>query len=344
MKRMVRPWFLRLVHDSRFSHAYTAIFAGAVWALIVGAAWALVSALDSQPTELTSEFLRYWIRTSVVVGYIFWASHYAVYGVDQNIEHLPPDLVDMEQISEADLDALHYPRFMLIGAGVMGVLFCVLAAQLSYQGFTHLIQGQMDTAEGAMLLTRVLLFFLVGQVLYVIFALISRMRRFGKRNLKIHLFALQRLRPFARMGLPLALILTVAAAIPAALSISWSGPGAELSFNIFIVVPVQAAAIVAAAIPFLAIRQRIVQEKQTELDRLESALYGKPDALLNSPMADRLKELDLTALIAYKKQVEDVPNWPFLASTSKSLGFYVLIPVMGWIGGALVERLLGRVF
>ena len=46
------------------------------------------------------------------------------------------------------------------------------------------------------------------------------------------------------------------------------------------------------------------------------------------------------ALLAYEARIEGVGEWPFDPSTLRRFGFFLLIPLVSWIGGALVERLV----
>ena len=49
----------------------------------------------------------------------------------------------------------------------------------------------------------------------------------------------------------------------------------------------------------------------------------------------------LPGLLAYKNAIESVREWPFDAPTLTRFFLYVAIPLGSWVGGALVERLLG---
>ena len=49
----------------------------------------------------------------------------------------------------------------------------------------------------------------------------------------------------------------------------------------------------------------------------------------------------LPGLLAYMNQIESVREWPFDAPTLTRFFLYVAIPLGSWVGGALVERLLG---
>jgi hypothetical protein len=51
----------------------------------------------------------------------------------------------------------------------------------------------------------------------------------------------------------------------------------------------------------------------------------------------------LPGLLAYKREVASVREWPFDAPALTRFFLYVAIPLGSWVGGALVERLLGAV-
>ena len=51
----------------------------------------------------------------------------------------------------------------------------------------------------------------------------------------------------------------------------------------------------------------------------------------------------LPGLLAFEKRIESVREWPFDAPTLTRFFLYVAIPLGSWVGGALVERLLGAV-
>ena len=47
------------------------------------------------------------------------------------------------------------------------------------------------------------------------------------------------------------------------------------------------------------------------------------------------------AVLAFENRIESVREWPFDAPTLTRFFLYVAIPLGSWVGGALVERLLG---
>ena len=91
------------------------------------------------------------------------------------------------------------------------------------------------------------------------------------------------------------------------------------------------AAGVALAIPTWGARQALRSAKVAELDRvrqqIRAARHARDDARL-------------PGLLAWETRIESASEWPLDASSLRRSGLYVLIPVLSWVGGALVERVV----
>ena len=81
--------------------------------------------------------------------------------------------------------------------------------------------------------------------------------------------------------------------------------------------------------------------KAAEQARVIAAIQGEPGALAGSAIAQRESSASLADLIAWKTLVDSVSEWPFDARMRLRFLLYLAIPVGSWLGGALVERLLG---
>ena len=93
-------------------------------------------------------------------------------------------------------------------------------------------------------------------------------------------------------------------------------------------------------LPVRGVQLRIQQAKQEELERVNRAILGETDALQGTALAGRAGSPSLADLIAYRGLVDSVREWPFNAETVRRFGLYLLIPLVSWSGGALVERLI----
>lgn len=101
------------------------------------------------------------------------------------------------------------------------------------------------------------------------------------------------------------------------------------------------AALVALALPALGARRAIRRAKERELRFCREAIRGSRRDLEADPGAARRGRLD--ELVAWERRVEGVREWPFEAATWRRFGLYLLIPLVSWSGGALVERAVDAV-
>ena len=79
--------------------------------------------------------------------------------------------------------------------------------------------------------------------------------------------------------------------------------------------------------------------KRDEIARVNAAIRGESDALSGSPVGKR-DRLALADLLAWRAFVESVPEWPIDVSTLTRSVLYVVIPLLGWVGAALVQHVL----
>jgi hypothetical protein len=92
-------------------------------------------------------------------------------------------------------------------------------------------------------------------------------------------------------------------------------------------------------IPLRGLRDRLRVAKREELARIHAAIRGEPDALAGSLIARR-EAPSLSDLLAWCRFVESVSEWPIDVGTLGRSALLVGLPLLSWIGGALVERAL----
>ena len=92
-------------------------------------------------------------------------------------------------------------------------------------------------------------------------------------------------------------------------------------------------------IPMRGVHERLRAAKRDELARVNAAIRGEAGALRGSPLASR-ERLSLADLLAWRAFVEEVPEWPIDLSTLGRFAAYVGIPLLGWVGAALVQHVL----
>jgi hypothetical protein len=151
---------------------------------------------------------------------------------------------------------------------------------------------------------------------------------------RIDLFDLYALAPFARQGLRSALLWLLLLSLVSlnAVDLIWF-------FSIAAVALVGGTA--ALILPVRGIHVRLRQAKKAELQRIHAAIRGDPGALSGSLIGAHGTSLRLSDLLAYRKFLESVREWPFDSPTLLRFALYLAIPLGSWLGGAFVERLLG---
>jgi hypothetical protein len=92
-------------------------------------------------------------------------------------------------------------------------------------------------------------------------------------------------------------------------------------------------------IPMRGVHERLRAAKRDELARVNAAIRGEVGALRGSPVGQR-DRLSLADLLAWRAFVEDVPEWPIDLPTLGRFAAYVLVPLLGWVGAALVQHVL----
>lgn len=99
-------------------------------------------------------------------------------------------------------------------------------------------------------------------------------------------------------------------------------------------------ALVALMLPTRRLHLRIRDAKRREIERVSAEVRAARDALQSG---ERDAPGRLADLLAYWDHLEGVREWPFDNRTLSRFVLYLLIPVGSWLGGALVERFVGRV-
>jgi hypothetical protein len=100
-------------------------------------------------------------------------------------------------------------------------------------------------------------------------------------------------------------------------------------------------AIAVFVLPVRGLRRQIRARKAEKLAQLRDEIRGDEERIANLGPESAGASTRLPALLAFEKRIESVREWPFDAPTLTRFFLYVAIPLGSWIGGALVERLLG---
>jgi anti-sigma factor RsiW len=97
--------------------------------------------------------------------------------------------------------------------------------------------------------------------------------------------------------------------------------------------------IVGLILPSRGVHQHIRERKREELARIRQAIASEREGLFSSAPGSTPAPR-MPSLLAYEARIESVREWPFDTTTVSRFGFFLLIPLVSWIGGALVERVV----
>jgi hypothetical protein len=154
---------------------------------------------------------------------------------------------------------------------------------------------------------------------------------------RLDLFDRSWLAPFASQGLLCALLWLV---IPTIYAINLGdAPFAMLALPLTLgCVAVGSAAV---WLPTSGVRRRLVEAKQAELACAHRAMHGDRAAQEALAVAQHDREPSLTDLLAYERFLQELPTSPFDQRNRVRFVLYLALPLGSWLGGALVERVIG---
>jgi hypothetical protein len=144
----------------------------------------------------------------------------------------------------------------------------------------------------------------------------------------------ERLEPLGRMALRAAVLWAGAAALASLSFAITSGSFAELTASAFLV----AVAIGSFVIPVRGVHANLRAAKKADLVRVRAEIRRDREAVaaLGPEATDAAGRLP--GLLAFEARIGAAREWPFDAATVRRFGIVLLLPLISWLGGALVER------
>jgi hypothetical protein len=165
----------------------------------------------------------------------------------------------------------------------------------------------------------------------------------GERHVEVDLLDLTSLSPLTRHGLRivLAVVIAIAATVIASAVVA---PSRSPSFVVTVLIAVLFNSVVATAafvLPVRGLHRQLRARKAEKLAQLRDDIRRHEELMAGPGTEATDAGAKLPGLLAFEKRIESVREWPFDAPTLTRFFLYVAIPLGSWIGGALVERLLG---
>ncbi len=228
-------------------------------------------------------------------------------------------------------------RLWLFRAVSMAVGLAIIPASASNPSFFFSREAfgpQLFWSVGA----NTLLFFIIGSTAFHSFASADLPRRISSRIAELDLLDAEQRAPFGRIGLRRAFYWVGGSTVASLLAL-----GLERPFGLFLILGgTFAIATLSFLGPTLAIRERVALAKRSELDRVRARIRQARNVVLDVAQGqDEALRQALPGLLAYEARIEAVHEWPFDLGTVLRFAALLTIAAGSWLGGALVERLLG---
>jgi hypothetical protein len=277
---------------------------------------------------------------SLIIAYIIPVFSFITARAEEALLELTPLLPEDSKApsSQDGLRTVSLRTLLLLSLGgtLMGLGHLIIIRGSITQMLQELQNGPADllSALGAVL---------VWVVMFtVIYMLVQQAILFAKlgANVQISLLNTQALVAFGRVAIYSSLAIIGALAMFPLMNLDGQFEVAEaVPGAIATIVPL----IMIFFIPVWPVHKRLSALKEEALEaltvRLESRLGDDDD---RQPPPEKMA--DLTALLAYRREVSQVSTWPFDLSSMTRLSLYLIIVPLTWAGAALIERLVDIFF
>ncbi len=197
----------------------------------------------------------------------------------------------------------------------------------------------LDTINALFLFVTIFIWCLLTVVISYLINNVRTFARLARNNTRIDLLNSANLRGYSRVAVYSTLILLgVLATFPLLMMQTGTNYLTILPGFLATFIPMMSIFL----IPLLPIRARIKAKKSEELESIQNRINQIIDA--QEPLVENDAALErLQPLLDYRREIQQVPEWPFDSPAFFRLMFYLFIPPLTWVGAALIERLVDRV-
>ncbi|MDJ0789889.1 MAG: hypothetical protein QNK05_24085 [Myxococcota bacterium] len=224
-------------------------------------------------------------------------------------------------------------------AGGLGLVAAVIFTFNADEAARDLMLGRGPSVDGVLSLgVLALAFWLSARASWFTLAELYAVAQAMGRGRPLDPLATAELEPLGRMALRAAVLWAGAAALGALSLVLTQGAPAEFIAVSFLL----AVAAGSFWIPVWGVHRNLRAAKRAELVRVRSEIRRDREALADLGPDSGAAAQRLPGLLAFEARMESAREWPFDASTLRRFGIILLLPLLSWLGGALVERGVDR--
>ena len=214
----------------------------------------------------------------------------------------------------------------------LGVLLMGTSVGLTHVGLLFLA-GNLGTVPGTpdfiVLAGTLMVWIVMTTSIYALFETATIFKQLAVQ-IEIDLLMTHRLKPFGQIALAMTLSMIGAQAALPIMFIDGISLVAFIPGFIALLIPL----VLLVLIPTLPVRRRIIQQKQVSLQQINAEILATRQGELKE-QAEQLQ-----SLLNYRREIEQVSEWPLDLGVAIRLVLYLLIPPLTWVGAALIENLV----
>jgi hypothetical protein len=335
--RLVQPWELRLVRALPLPHWLLGLAIAGCFSLVT----LLVTVCATPLEQPRSEFeLRLPYMIAVVLGYVLAAYRYAIAQLRVDVDELRPYFTGSDA-DHADVmrSIRQQPRLPMQVVGIFGLVLGIVIPEVFTGRFSRLfISADWNLVDLWMTAYALLYWWILSRLFAVTVFHLVLLRRVGSSRIEVRLFDRGPGRPFARVALRWVVMVLAIPFVIVGIGLAWGAAIPAVAGTVFLANVVLMVA--ALLLPASGLRRRIRAVKRAEIVRVEKAIAGNPEALAGSMIAADAGRLRLVDLLAYRRELMAVREWPYDSPALTRFVILLLLPVVSWILAALVERLV----
>ncbi|MGH8171767.1 MAG: hypothetical protein ACREPX_01390 [Rhodanobacteraceae bacterium] len=235
---------------------------------------------------------------------------------------------------------VHFRHVFIIGFGLLAPLALVLvnwnsvALRAIFSGHAFPLAYLWSFALA------MLDWILIMQILVIIVSNALRFYRLGRHHTRIDLLDTGGLAPYALAGVAVLVLFAGSyTIIPVAAVDSMQMLGPALR-SLLVSLPVL---LIGMLLPIMGIHRNLVATKAAEIARVTRAIAGDRAALADTRLAGESTSVPVSNLVLYRQTIASISEWPLDSVAAVRMAVIFIVPVLAWIAGALVDRMISRV-
>jgi hypothetical protein len=287
---------------------------------------------------------RLLLINAAALGYAVMMTTYVAWGTFRDLKALRPVLRGGEATyAKLRLQLSQFERRRLWTGALVAAAFSVVIGELGVERWTRLLAGEWSLRDPCIAVPALAFWVVGGQGAVYLIDSARLYSRIGERHVDIDLLDLGPLSPLTRHGLRIVLLSAIIGAVATSSAVVRAAPLPSSSVAALLLCCISGLPLVSAAflLPVRGLRRQIRARKAEKLAQLRGEIRHNEELMTGSGTDSAEAGARLPGLLAYKHEIESVREWPFDAPTLIRFFLYVAIPLGSWLGGALVERLLG---